>query len=230
MEKQHSGIDFATVLASSVHDMKNSLCMLLQSLETLQREETDLQPASREELARIHYETNRLNSNLLQLLALYRLEKDQLPLQIDQHCVADLFEDIVLANELFTEQKSIAITVKVDPNLLAYYDADLLGNLLNDIFVNAVRYCHSQVMLVASTSEQGLLLEIHDDGPGYPNVMLHEADTLMSQLKLSTRRTGLGLFFASLIAKAHRNQGKTGEIRLKNGGFLGGAVFSVLLP
>ena len=82
---EHPEIDFATVLASAVHDMKNSLCMLIQSTELIQQESAQLSGDARDELARLNYEANRLNSNLLQLLSLYRLERNQLPVQIDQH-------------------------------------------------------------------------------------------------------------------------------------------------
>ncbi|WP_337881406.1 HAMP domain-containing sensor histidine kinase [Rheinheimera sp.] len=223
-------IDFATVLASAAHDMKNSLCLLIQSLDTLRQEESQLKPAAREELSRIHYEANRLNINLLQLLSLYRLEKEQLPLQIDQHPVADLFEEIQLNNEFYSEQLQIQVEVEADPELMGYYDQDLVGNLLNDIFINALRYTKSKLLLKAVRDAKGLLIEIHDDGPGYPDFMLEQADTLMKELNLSSGRTGLGLFFAGLIAKAHRNHGRTGAIRLKNGGQFGGAVFSLSLP
>ncbi len=75
MSGSDSSIDFATVLASAAHDMKNSLCLLIQSIDNLQQQQQQLDGNGREELSRIHYEANRLNINLLQLLSLYRIEK-----------------------------------------------------------------------------------------------------------------------------------------------------------
>jgi hypothetical protein len=49
-------------------------------------------------------------------------------------------------------------------------------------------------------------------------------------LSLAAGRTGLGLFFAHLIANAHRNQQRRGFIELSNGGEFGGAVFRLTLP
>ncbi len=49
----HPEIDFATVLASGVHDMKNSLCMLIQSMDLLQQELAEKSASASEELARI---------------------------------------------------------------------------------------------------------------------------------------------------------------------------------
>jgi len=62
-------IDFSTVLAASVHDMKNSLCLLIQSIETLSLK-FDGQQEEAQELAQMHYAASRLNSNLLRMLAL----------------------------------------------------------------------------------------------------------------------------------------------------------------
>jgi len=223
-------IDFSTVLASAAHDMKNSLYLLIQSLETLKQDEANLSPPARLELSRIHYEASRLNINLLQLLSLYRLEQDQLPLQIDQYYLVDIFEEIQLNNELYSKQSQIQVELEVNQDLVGYFDNDLIGNLLNDIFINSLRYSKSRLLMRAETKDDGVLIELHDDGPGYPDSMLVQADTLMKELNLSSGRTGLGLFFAGLIAKAHRNHGKTGYIRLKNGGKFGGAVFSLWLP
>ena len=57
--------------------------MLIQSIESLsaQMQQKDVEGA--QELAQIHYEAARLNTNLLQMLALYRARKDALPVDID---------------------------------------------------------------------------------------------------------------------------------------------------
>jgi hypothetical protein len=60
--------------------------------------------------------------------------------------------------------------------------------------------------------------------------MLENNENSMTNFNLTAGRTGLGLFFAHLIAKAHQNQGKTGRIELSNGGRYGGGVFKLYLP
>jgi len=75
-------IDFATVLASSAHDMKNGLCLLIQLIDQLSEKMRLNNMDEAEELASIHYEASRINTNLLQMLAMYRAEKDVLPSMI----------------------------------------------------------------------------------------------------------------------------------------------------
>ncbi|MDF2642359.1 MAG: histidine kinase, partial [Pseudomonas sp.] len=42
--------------------------------------------------------------------------------------------------------------------------------------------------------------------------------------------TGLGLYFASHIARLHARNGVHGRIEIANGGALGGGLFSIYLP
>ena len=52
----------------------------------------------------------------------------------------------------------------------------------------------------------------------------------MQHYNIEKGRTGLGLFFARLIANAHTKHNVTGKISLENGGKLGGSVFTLILP
>lgn len=223
-------IDFASVLASTVHDMKNSLCMLIQSTELIQQEQQQLSDSAKDELARLNYEANRLNSNLLQLLSLYRLERNQLPVQIDEHYLPDITEEILLKNQFFTEQRKLKITLEQNDELCWFFDYDLIINLLNDAVSNALRYCNSHILLNIAQQAGLLVIEVHDDGPGFPTFMLSSDSLDMNTPDLANNHTGLGIFFAKLIAGAHSNKGQRGTVSLANGGKLGGGVFKLTLP
>ncbi|MDP4528388.1 ATP-binding protein [Alkalimonas delamerensis] len=230
MSKTPLPIDFASVLASSVHDMKNSLCMLLQSIELMHDDLAEQAPQSQQELAKIHYEANRLNTNLLQLLSLYRLERDQLPLQIDDYYLMDLLEEIQLKNELYIAQKQIDLRIECPDELHWFLDRDLILNLVNDIVVNAIRYTQQKLLIRSYQHDAMLVIEVHDDGAGFPDFMLADSKQLLNKAELSRGHTGLGLFFANLIAQAHQHHGHHGQIELSNGGQFGGGMFRLQLP
>jgi K+-sensing histidine kinase KdpD len=230
MSKNIPAIDFASVLASTVHDMKNSLCMLIQSTELIQQESQQLSDGARDELARLNYEANRLNSNLLQLLSLYRLERNQLPVQIDEHYLSDITEEVILKNQFFTEQRKLQLELEQQENLCWFFDYDLIVNLLNDAVANALRYCKMRILLVAKLQDNNLCVEVHDDGPGFPDFMLNSDNMDMNTPDLANNHTGLGIFFAKLIAAAHINKGVHGTVSLFNGGRLGGGVLRLTLP
>ncbi len=216
-KEKDTQIDFSLVLASAVHDMKNSLCMLIQSIDTLSDiEAKDQNPQKASELAKIHYEASRLNTNLLQMLSLYRADQNQLPVMIEEHYIEDIIEEVIAKNALYSENKGIVVETHIDPELLWFLDEDLIGNLLNDVFVNALRYTDSTICISADTVDEQLQIQIRDNGSGYPEQMLADNNLMMQELDLSNNRTGLGLFFARLIASAHKNKGKTGYIKLAN--------------
>ena len=230
MSHQQQNIDFASVLASTVHDMKNSLCMLIQSTEVIQQESLQLSDSAKEELARLNYEANRLNSNLLQLLSLYRLERHQLPVQIDEHYLSDVVEEVLLKNLYFSQQRQLQIKVELNADTHWFFDYDLILNLLNDAVANAMRYCKTQILLKIAIDNDKLLITVFDDGAGFPQFMLQHDQLDMNSPDLANNHTGLGIFFAKLIAGAHSNKGLSGSVTLSNGGLLGGGVFQLMLP
>ncbi|GAA5214558.1 HAMP domain-containing sensor histidine kinase [Corallincola platygyrae] len=229
-KKQPLSIDFSSVLATSVHDMKNSLCMLIQSLDTLAMQITDENPKYGPELANLHYEASRLNGDLLHLLALYRADRQQLPLHIEEFFIEDLVDELVARNQLYIQSRGIQVETDIEPDLCWYVDQDLVTSLLNDVLVNAMRYTQNQIQITAREREGFLEIEICDNGNGYPKEMLSMHTSMQDNLNMQSGRTGLGLFFAQIIASAHRRNDLTGTIELKNSSSLGGSVFTLRLP
>jgi len=223
-------IDYATILASSVHDMKNSLCMVIQSAELIQAEGAKLSHGAREELARLNYEANRLNSNLLQLLSLYRLDRQQLPVQIDQYYLQELFEELLLKNQYYASQRGITVIINADDDLNWFFDRDLILTILNDAVANALRYSTEQILIGATVTGNQLQIVVADDGPGFPDFMLHNAAADMHNPDLRHGHTGLGIFFAKLIARAHYNKNQRGIVSLQNNSELKGGSFRLTLP
>ena len=94
-----------------------------------------------------------------------------------------------------------------------------------------MRYTADKLFIEVQTkNDGGCQIRVHDNGDGFPPVMLKNAAMLMQELKVQQARTGLGLYFAQLIANAHERNDKKGFIELKNNGHLGGGVFSLTLP
>lgn len=229
MNTRANTIDFSTVLASAVHDMKNSLSLLIQSIELLEQQ-LKASGVSTDSAATIHYQAARLNTGLMQLLSLYRVQLDHLPLNIDEHYMEDVIDDLLAANHNHISSRNIDITVNYAEDLMGYFDADLIGVVLNDMLVNAARYGKKKILINAWEEDNLLHFSVEDDGPGFPQTMRNMSDRSLAELDLSAGRTGLGLFFARLIAEAHQVGGIKGEIRLENGGKLGGGVFTLILP
>ncbi|MCW8997029.1 MAG: sensor histidine kinase, partial [Psychromonas sp.] len=99
MMSEQNELDFSTILATSAHDMKNSLFMLLQSIENLDLAD-NLTPKQHQAVVDLHYQTSRINGSLMQLLSLYRDEHKQLPIYIEENSVAEMLQEVLDRNRL----------------------------------------------------------------------------------------------------------------------------------
>jgi len=230
IQSDHLSIDFSSVMAVAVHDMKNSLSLLMQTIEDLSKSLSPAQDESRQQIVDLHYEANRMNTTLVQILSLYRAELDSLPLNIDECFMEDLAYELIESNKTYTKQKNITCTVDVDSELSWFTDKDLLFLLLNDVLVNAIRYGASDIKISTRVEDDYLCISVEDNGSGYPQRMLDMSDAAMESLCVSEGRTGLGLFFARMIAQTHKNKNRQGSIKLSNNSVTGGSIFKVLLP
>lgn len=226
-----AGPDFSTVLASSVHDMKNSLGMLLNSLDEMVASTPPANPEQARQFSVLQYEASRINSELIKLLALYRMQKKRLPLHIDEHFVIDMLEEQVARNYALFEARGVSLTLNCDEALSWYFDAELVGGVLHNILVNCARYSQKSVLISASLDDQELTISVDDDGSGYPAEMLESLEALSGRsVNFESGSTNLGLYFAEQVARMHKRDGVLGCIHLTNDGALGGGTFSLILP
>jgi len=228
-EQDDNTIDFSTVIASAVHDMKNSLGMLLSTLDEFFGElPEDLKDSPRQAI--LQYEAERVNIDLIQLLGLYRLEHEQLRVRVDEQYVRDFLEEQVARYSVLAKARNIELEIDCDADLLGYFDGDLISGIINNILANAARYTHDKILLLAELAEDGVVIEVHDDGHGYPEEMLDSPGKILKGISFKNGSTSLGLFFAAKVAQMHKQGEKVGAISLFNGGRLGGGVFRIYLP
>jgi signal transduction histidine kinase len=226
---EQSELDFSTILATSAHDMKNSLFMLLQSIEQLDLAD-NLTPKQHQSVADLHYQTSRINGSLMQLLSLYRDEQNQLPFYIEENSVSEMFHEILDRNRLYLNSHHLKVTLEVDENLTAYFDQDLVTYLIADVFINALRHTNTSVTLRAFSDQQYTHIQVEDDGNGYPEHMLAINKHNESPFNLCKGRSGLGLIFAQKIASAHKTKELQGHILLENKSKSQGSLFTLRLP
>ncbi len=223
-------LDFSFVLASSVHDMKNSLGMLLTSLEQVIEKTAPVDDEQARLFAVLEYEAARINGELIQLLALYRMENQAMLVQVDEHYVVDILEDQVARNDMLFQTRRLEVVLDCDEDLHWYLDGELVGGVINNILVNSARYCRQRLQLSAAVEGDFLCLSIADDGQGYPQSMLDAPRQENAGVSFNSGSTNLGLLFAHRVAELHRSGARAGRIELSNGGPLGGGLLRILLP
>lgn len=222
--------DLSVFLVSSVHDMKNSLGLLSAMLEKMLADLSPEDNADYDQLAHMFYEVKRVNSNLIHLLAVYKLGKDLYPFDPQYHVVGDFLEEVVSQAQPLIASSKVSLEVECEDGLVWHFDDDLVSGVVNHALNNAVHYTRSKVKLIARQQGKQLEIRIEDDGRGYPPSMLIDGSLGRTSIDFASGSTGLGLYFAEKVAQLHRNRGQSGCIKLENGGTYDGGCFVLQLP
>lgn len=228
-ENTVESLDFPTVLASALHDMKNSLSIFLSMLEDLVNEMKEDDPHYAR-LFSLQYEGKRMGRDMTQLLGVYRGSNAQLAPNITEVDVADFLTEQLQVHEIMLAHKKIIADVECDASTVWFFDQEMVASIMNNIINNAYKYTRSRLTLRGEERDGGLLLSIHDDGPGYPSSMLLDGRESLPPVDFKNGSTGLGLYFASLVARLHKNKGRSGYVCVCNEGVNGGGCFSLWLP
>ncbi len=223
---QNSDNNFSTLLASSVHDMKNSLGAIREMIQQLSKRDEGLN----QDVIQLEFESNRMNNSLMQLLVLYKIESAHFKPAIDEYPVIDIFNEIVAQHTPLLSFNKMQLDVQCDDELYCYCDYELVCNTIGTILNNAIRYSRNKILLSATQQEKFIRFNIEDDGDGFPPSFIMDGSKSQPNVNFAKGSTGLGLYFASTIAGMHVNGEQQGHIEIENDSCLGGARFSLLLP
>jgi signal transduction histidine kinase len=222
-------------LASTAHDMKNSISVLSGTLERLLDAASPETEKAYPQMAQMLYQTRRLNDNLMQLLALYKhVGTSAYPFDVQPIEVGQLAEQVVANGRVLLESRGVRLELDIDPGLVWHVDEDLIVGVVSHAVNNAVHYTRDRILLVAREHDGWLEIRVEDNGVGYPNALLEAGSAAMSGtasgVNFLTNSAGLGLHFSREVARMHRHRERSGAVRLENGGPLGGGCFILLLP
>lgn len=197
--------------AAVIHDVKNrlaELALLLGRRDGCDRETGIALGAARQ---------------LTNLLISHRQAEGMLAANIDSASPAELLQELAEEYRALFPQLELR-EASVDAPPFWFYDESLVRLALSNAVHNACRHADGTVSLAAYVEDGWLVLEIADDGPGYPVSLLDGTDAMAPGGHGST---GLGLYLARKIAGLHFLNGKCGEVALVN---RKGACFRLILP
>ncbi len=196
------------ILASGVHDAKNQLFIAESMIATSEAEHGIVMSEAR-------YAIEAAASRLSRTLTAYHLLRHDAAAAVSPAIVADLCDEVMLAQKKHLAFRSISLTV--DCSVLDEWplDRDLITDMLNNAVQNAGRYARQSVRLSAATDDGWLCLCVEDDGPGFATLPPEQ---------------GTGLMVAERLARLHTRRDRQGSLRLSNDSALGGARFELRLP
>ena len=183
-----SELDYSTLLASSIHEVKNSLNMLLNSIDEvlLTSNEND---RSKKIFSQIQYEGKRVNDDLVGLLAIYRIKNEQYTPNIDNYCVLDFIEENLLQHEVMIRYRKIEKEIICEPDLCWCFDRDLISGVLSNIINNLYKYTNNKLHISVETENKYLVIRIKDNGDGYPDNMLIDHKESDNEKSISFEKT-----------------------------------------
>ena len=225
-------INFTDLMASTIHDMKNSLNVQVSALERIAAQCRDRGDAPAfDNLGHVIYQANRMNSNLIQLLSLYKLGNSIYPIDIAEHAIHEVVQEAILQNLTIMEFKGVTVSVDCATDCYWYVDRDLVEGVLVNALNNAYNYTHDKIRVAASICGGYLELRVEDNGAGYPPGMLIDGGVAANKgVNFLSGSTGLGFYFSSKVAGMHKNADRQGTLTIENGGAFGGGCFVLRLP
>ena len=224
-------MDFSTIVGVATHDMKNSVGVITAYLEDLlaQQAATPMAPESSQLLHQTLYEAQRVNGHLVQLMAMYKIERGMYPFDPEEVDLEEFAQEAVARVAPLARIKGIALDVELQTPTQGWFcDRELMLSVVTQSMFNAVRYTRSRIVLGLRIDPLGLHMSVDDDGLGFPSFMIDHAYASQG-INSTTGSTGLGLYFARQVALLHRREERQGTTRLENlqGG---GGRFTISVP
>lgn len=177
----------------------------------------------------IHDEAGKLAEMVKKVLAIAKLESGQMYFNFAESQLEELVRNLVIGQRVGAEKKNMTIEFTAQENMVpVIFDEENLGEAINQILDNAVRYSDEGTVKVEIGQHQGrTLIRIEDAGKGIEGGKVNEALEKFGrgdQINIGTHGLGLGLPLSFLIVKAHN-----GDMRLESIAE-GGTLVSIELP
>lgn len=216
-------------VADAGHELRNPFAVLQTELELASKP-----GRSREELvvavSGAADEAARLSRLADDLLLLARSDEDQMALQRTETDVVQLLRRSAEAARTRAGKLGVDVRVAVPPGLRAELDADRIRRAVDNLVDNALRFSPpgSEIVLSAAAEGRTLVVEVLDEGPGFPEDYLPHAFERFRRPDASRARgaggAGLGLSIVRSIVAAHGGSATVGNRPA------GGALITLRLP
>lgn len=160
------------------------------------------------ELARIETEAQRLDSMINDLLALSRGQQKG-ELAREQLKANELWADVLDNARFEAEQMGKQLEIAAPPGPWTLFgNASALDSALENIVRNALRYSHTRIAVAFSADNQGVTIQVDDDGPG---VSAEDREQIFRPFYRTDEArdresggTGLGLAIVEAAVNQHR--------------------------
>jgi two-component system OmpR family sensor kinase len=191
-------------VADASHELRAPLAIMSAEIHVALHTAHDVD-AFRVALKSLAIENDRVVKLAENLLVLARADQRRLPLRPELVGVGEYVMACAWRFSARAGQAGVRIEHHVDADLFARADEVRLGQLLDNLVDNALRYATAVVTVTARREGAGAIVRVSDDGPGFPPAFVARAFDRFAVADDSRtgEHTGLGLAIAEAIAHAH---------------------------
>jgi two-component system phosphate regulon sensor histidine kinase PhoR len=203
----------ADFVAHAGHELRTPLASLIGFIDTLRGPAADDPQAQQRFLQIMAEQAARMNRLIDDLLSLSRIELVEHQPPSNPVDLIEVIERLAAAFEPRLPERNAAIVLELGRNLPPVTgDADQLAQVVQNLLDNALRYGREggQIRLIARQANQGVMLEVADDGPGIEAAHLPRLTERFYRVDQARSRktggTGLGLAIVKHIVNRHRGR------------------------
>lgn len=191
------------------HELKTPISIISGYAEGLCEGISDDPEVIKEYCQIINDESQKMNSLVVELLELSKLESGAQPFTPDYFSLGKKIHSLFNHLSLLFEQNGITVINKVPENLICYAQEDKIEIVLKNYITNAVSHCSGEKVITASAKEHDGFIEISIFNTG-ENIAEHDLPELWDSFYRadkahgrSENRFGLGLSIVKSIMTAH---------------------------
>ncbi|MGB1090865.1 MAG: sensor histidine kinase [Oceanobacter sp.] len=208
---------FEYLAGAVIHDLKNQLQTLLAC------EEEALAKIPQEYhsyLSPIWQKTNRLQNDTLQMMLLFRMEKEG-GFPLDDAWPYDTALEAIEASQ--AQFPNVRFENSIEEEIQGIYNDDLVRLALMTLITNSVQAGATRIKLSASDDGE-LVIRVEDNGPGFDQAILNG-----EEITTKPGGSGVGLYLVRKIAEMHGISEQDGRVTCSNRP-KGGAEVCMHLP
>ena len=162
-------------------------------------------------ISMIKKENSRMNKKVENILQIASLDKKEIDFSFDNHSIHSIIEKVVDTIEIQVQQKKGRIELNLDADEpVIYGDSEHLGNLVNNLLDNAIKYSIDAPEVIVGTcnNERGVILTVEDKGIGMSKSVQSKIFERFYRQNSGNvhdvKGFGLGLNYVRAIIDAHR--------------------------
>ena len=191
------------------HELKTPLATVSAAVEALQNFGALNDPAKTQAYLSIsRTELQRLSDLVEKVLNIAADERQPLALRPEPVHPAELLADIVARHQL-QATKPVSFDVQADPADVVQFDPLHMGNVINNLIDNAIKYSGAAVAITIRSrlGPDGWHLRVADDGPGiapsYQEAIFDQFFRVPTGNLHNVKGFGLGLYYVRQVVERH---------------------------